>query len=98
MLICFTSLSLICHYYIVLFFFFLIIRRPPRSTRTATLFPYTPLFRSGQLVSQPTNLLHPPGFGREAGTFADHSDIFGAVLRRHVGLRRHARTISASTA
>src|SRR3546814_6715188 len=22
------------------------IRRPPRSTRTATLFPYTPLFRS----------------------------------------------------
>src|SRR3546814_8546368 len=24
-------------------------RRPTRSTRTATLFPYTPLFRSGQL-------------------------------------------------
>src|SRR3546814_12149380 len=23
------------------------IRRPPRSTRTDTLFPYTPLFRSG---------------------------------------------------
>src|SRR3546814_5096880 len=27
-------------------FFFLSIRRPPRSTRTATLFPYTTLFRS----------------------------------------------------
>src|SRR3546814_11338648 len=27
-------------------FFFLIIRSPPRSTRTATLFPYTTLFRS----------------------------------------------------
>src|SRR3546814_16767471 len=26
------------------------IRRPPRSTRTATLFPYTTLFRSDQLV------------------------------------------------
>src|SRR3546814_11029004 len=26
--------------------FFLIIRRPPRSTRTHTLFPHTPLFRS----------------------------------------------------
>src|SRR3546814_15626013 len=26
--------------------FFLMIRRPPRSTRTYTLFPYTPLFRS----------------------------------------------------
>src|SRR3546814_13804431 len=27
-------------------FFFLIMRRPPRSTRTDTLFPATPLFRS----------------------------------------------------
>src|SRR3546814_19993210 len=27
-------------------FFFVMIRRPPRSTRTATLFPYTTLFRS----------------------------------------------------
>src|SRR3546814_7692441 len=26
--------------------FFLLLRRPPRSTRTATLFPYTTLFRS----------------------------------------------------
>src|SRR3546814_6743490 len=25
-------------------------RRPPRSTRTATLFPYTSLFRSGDVV------------------------------------------------
>src|SRR3546814_14234464 len=31
---------------VCLFVFFLIIRRPPRSTRTATLFPYTTLFRS----------------------------------------------------
>src|SRR3546814_9015313 len=30
----------------VVLFFFLMIRRPPRSTRTATLFPYTTLFRS----------------------------------------------------
>src|SRR3546814_10493654 len=30
----------------VVSFFFLMIRRPPRSTRTATLFPYTTLFRS----------------------------------------------------
>src|SRR5213593_4683464 len=27
-------------------FFFLMIRRPPKSTRLATLFPYTTLFRS----------------------------------------------------
>src|SRR3546814_12219629 len=31
-------------------FFFLMIRRPPRSTRTDTLFPYTTLFRSQQVV------------------------------------------------
>src|SRR3546814_1081862 len=31
-------------------FFFLMIRRPPRSTRTDTLFPYTTLFRSADLV------------------------------------------------
>src|SRR3546814_9130169 len=31
------------------FLFFLIIRRPPRSTRTDTLFPYTTLFRFGQI-------------------------------------------------
>src|SRR3546814_11067612 len=34
-------------------FFFLMIRRPPRSTRTDTLFPYTTLFRSSSLNSEP---------------------------------------------
>src|SRR3546814_2822313 len=34
-----------------LFFFFLMIRRPPRSTRTDTLFPYTTLFRSAQMLA-----------------------------------------------
>src|SRR2546422_5610304 len=34
------------------FFFFLMIRRPPRST----LFPYTTLFRSAQLLRLPTSL------------------------------------------
>src|SRR3546814_17243210 len=32
------------------FFFFLMIRRPPTSTRTDTLFPYTTLFRSTNMV------------------------------------------------
>src|SRR3546814_17901364 len=31
---------------VILLFFFLIVRRPPNSTRTDTLFPYPPLFRS----------------------------------------------------
>src|SRR5699024_12658229 len=38
-------LSLLFCYSFLIFFFFLMIRRPPRST----LFPYTTLFRSGQL-------------------------------------------------
>src|SRR3546814_12948551 len=32
------------------------IRRPPRSTRTDTLFPYPPLFRSVQLVDEQDDL------------------------------------------
>src|SRR3546814_14375956 len=35
---------------ILLVFFFLMSRRPPLSTRTDTLFPYTPLFRSPEYV------------------------------------------------
>src|SRR3546814_15180121 len=34
--------------------FFLMTRRPPRSTRTATLFPYTTLFRSDGSAQRPT--------------------------------------------
>src|SRR3546814_10429875 len=38
--------------------FFVRIRRPPRSTRTDTLFPYTPLFRSDleQQIALPDHL------------------------------------------
>src|SRR3546814_13528658 len=34
-------------------FVLLMFRRPPRSTRVDTLFPYTPLFRSGAGVARP---------------------------------------------
>src|SRR3546814_15097436 len=34
------------------------IRRPPRSTRTDTLFPYTTLFRSPQVVREAVFLFH----------------------------------------
>src|SRR3546814_17321571 len=40
----------------LLCFFFLMIRRPPRSTRTDTLFPYTTLFRSYNLIAVPIAL------------------------------------------
>src|SRR3546814_2226333 len=35
---------------VYIFIFFLMIRRPPRSTRTDTLFPYTTLFRSHDVL------------------------------------------------
>src|SRR3546814_20457881 len=38
--------------YMFVCFFCLMIRRPPRSTRTDTLLPYTPLFRSGFCLGQ----------------------------------------------
>src|SRR3546814_18609357 len=38
----------VSHFCLVISIFFLIIPLPPRSTRTATLFPYTTLFRSPQ--------------------------------------------------
>src|SRR3546814_12601457 len=48
-LLCVVRIYFYRFFVFVLFFlcfFFLMIRRPPRSTRTATLFPYTTLFRS----------------------------------------------------
>src|SRR3546814_14987017 len=43
--------------YFISLFFFLMIRRPPRATRTDTLFPYTTLFRSGQVDPDRDRLL-----------------------------------------
>src|SRR3546814_17497799 len=47
------------------------IRRPPRSTRTDTLFPYTTLFRSNQIVTSDF------GTVRDGFTCAFHGWSFG---------------------
>src|SRR2546422_5040966 len=61
--------------YLSLFFFFLMIRRPPRST----LFPYTTLFRSPDLLP-----------GRAASHRAEEVDRRDrAHLREHSGRRAH---------
>src|SRR3546814_19775839 len=71
-LVCFTSVLLSVLFCI----FFLMIRRPPRSTRTDTLFPYTTLFRSGQLSSDSGHHLG------ELGSGAGHlPEDFGDELR-----------------
>src|SRR3546814_14545334 len=57
------------------------IRRPPRSTRTATLFPYTTLFRSVRMVPM---VITGPGKLRRIAAKTDR------LLRRH-GLTIPAR-------
>src|SRR3546814_20875106 len=46
------AVSEVIHIEDSIYFVFLLLRRPPRSTRTATLFPYTTLFRSNSLGIQ----------------------------------------------
>src|SRR3546814_14272432 len=46
------TVSLLVTLMFIYLFFFLMIRRPPRSTRTDTLFPYTTLFRSPQVLDR----------------------------------------------
>src|SRR3712207_9347918 len=61
------------------FFFFLMIRRPPRST----LFPYTTLFRSGQVLDDGA------GDGRATRLRDDAELLAGADGERHVALATH---------
>src|SRR3546814_6627717 len=61
MYLCVVSRCLDVWFFVV---FFLMIRRPPRSTRTATLFPYTTLFLSrtcGSLNTSSRLLMGPAG-------------------------------------
>src|SRR3546814_5969472 len=57
-------------------FFFLMLRPPRRSTRTATLFPYTTLFRSGQVHDHHVELVVVGGRDRlaRAGRLGHHGD------------------------
>src|SRR3546814_11054094 len=50
------------------------IRRPPRSTRTDTLFPYTTLFRSGEVSSRFATNLQP---GRKM-----MDPFYGAIMKK----------------
>src|SRR3546814_7627819 len=69
-------------------FFLLMIRRPPRSTRTDTLFPYTPLFRSQQDLAAPQAAARPQHHAGEAaglgrfGTVGELAEIGAQAQRR----------------
>src|SRR3546814_3639138 len=66
------------------------IRRPPRSTRTDTLFPYTTLFRSGDVAGEHDLLV---GAGveearhRRAHAFVAVGEVLAEVVRTSVYVR-----------
>src|SRR3546814_6388574 len=76
-------------------FFFLMIRRPPRSTRTDTLFPYTTLFRSGQVQSAQPLLYAGAGQSRPRIWLLARNSLGGIVrgdqARHPTRHRRHPR-------
>src|SRR3546814_10957184 len=72
-------------------FFFLRSRRPPRSTLTATLFPYTALFRSGS-VGRAAGLGHHRGERtarpRQPRAAADRATLRRSAVSADGGARR----------
>src|SRR3546814_2972030 len=76
-------------------FFCLMIRRPPRSTRTDTLFPYTTLFRSLNLLARREAAI----VAAEAGTTRDVIEVrmdldgYPVVLADTAGIRESADAV-----
>src|SRR3546814_16402612 len=71
------------------------IRRPPRSTRTDTLFPYTPLFRSPQYYDSLT-LFSPAKYSSLPGLpFGGDGDRYPGRDEVVDYLRRYAKTLDA---
>src|SRR3546814_11259568 len=68
-------------------FFFLMIRRPPRSTRTDTLFPYTTLFRSSQLIGGMTM-----GLSMALHEHSVRDPRFGHIVTRDFATRSEEHT------
>src|SRR3546814_6305300 len=63
-------------------FFFLMIRRPPSSTRTATLFPYTTLFRSPPRPAGDDRLRQRAGTDLAGSAGVDQPQERGMALHR----------------
>src|SRR3546814_13928305 len=61
-------------------------RRPPRSTRTATLFPYTTLFRAGDPVFKMRDRIKRHGIQLRSSNYELYADLnrrFNAVIADH---------------
>src|SRR3546814_16146476 len=90
--------TVMCRSYSVFCVIVLMIRRAPRSTRTATLFPYTTLFRSS---AANRGAYHPHGLSRDDRT-ADPADARprfrpwrGQLPRRRRRSERSVRPVRA---
>src|SRR3546814_1601835 len=68
------------------------LRRPPRSTRTATLFPYTTLFRSTDFWAM---LLKAPVFGILVGVTGCYSGMQVRQNAEEVGRRTTSAVVAA---
>src|SRR3546814_15870653 len=60
------------------------IRRPPRSTRTATLFPYTTLFRSDDYGVRSASILMADRWPRRLVNSGYHLLLRGATVERQL--------------
>src|SRR3546814_18029049 len=65
-----------------MFMFLLMIRLPPRSTRTDTLFPYTTLFRSHELVGGHPRLVRTDEQGEILGHITGLDGLDADLLQR----------------
>src|SRR3546814_15424880 len=74
-------------------FFFLMIRRPTRSTRTATLLPYTTLFRSIPAPAPDPRMTDKPF----APACERNREPILAVLRERFAGSRHALEVGSGT-
>src|SRR3546814_13029136 len=73
--------------------FFLMLRHPPRSTRTDTLFPYTPLFRSLASATEIEAHRIQSGFAQGALGHRHHLVVHGAAFGgQRVADHGHATT------
>src|SRR3546814_4680688 len=77
-------------------FFFLMIRRPPRSTRTATLFPYTTLFRSGRADRSKCNNTHTSKHGFEIAS-SNCCPLRGLAVLANAQARRKSLLAAAAS-
>src|SRR3546814_17994943 len=73
------------------------LRRPPESTRMATLFPYTPLFRSGVGIKLTARAI--PSFNRISHRSAELRPRTGVVAFGHAVVQHdvdHGRQVHAT--